>query len=194
MKIQDYNNFYDTVIHQCIKGIKEQVKHCGLAESCIIPKKYIKKKIYYNYQKKRDFIISNYMSKQAEVSLDRHKVASCMVYAILKTNPLKVDRMIPGLPEKILLSNEYLAFFVALNIIEMYKIDETGKPYQIIIPKTYHEDGDPDNTYESNLCKSFYFVRMDNINKFDIFAYSDIFFFLEKYTDMYLKLIDKTES
>ena len=134
------------------------------------------------------------MTKKATVSLDRHKVASCMIYAILKANPLKVDRMVRNLPEKVLLANEYLAFFVALNIIEMYKLDEMREKgvessYQIIIPKTYHEDDEENNTYEGNFCKSLYYLSMENINKYDVFAYADILFLLEKYTDTYLELI-----
>lgn len=133
------------------------------------------------------------MTKKATVALDRHKVASCMIYAILKSKPFKVNRMVRNLPEKILLANEYLAFFVALNIVEMYKLDEmrdkgVESNYQIIIPRTYHEDDEENNTYESNFCKSLYYLSMENIKRYDVFAYADILFLLEKYTDTYLEL------
>lgn len=101
MRIEKFNAFYDTVIEQCIKGIKENCQKEGFSDlKCLRIKANIKKSIYRNYQKKRDFIKYNYMSRKTSVALDRHKVAACMVYAILKTNPFKVNMWIPHLPEK----------------------------------------------------------------------------------------------
>lgn len=197
MKYSDYNDFYQKVIQKCIDGIFTLASQYKLEQDCINLRKNLQDKIYRNYQKKRDYIRSNYMTKKADVALDRHKVASCMIYAILKTKPLKVNRFVRNLPEKILLSNEYLAFFVALNIIEMYRVDKNkdegnNDKFQIIVPKTYLEKNEPDNTYESNFCKSLYYLSMENIEKFDVFAYADILFLLEKYTDIYLVLKPET--
>lgn len=192
MKLNDYNDFYNEVICKCIDGVFRLASEYGLDEKCIKKRTDLQNRIFKNYQMKRDYIRSNYMSKRADVSLDRHKVASCMIYAILKTKPLKINRLVWNLPEEILLANEYLAFFVALNIIEMYRLDKMreeniiGK-FQIIVPKTYHEDLEPENTYESNFCKSLYYLSMEDVNKFDVFAYADILFLLEKYTDVYLE-------
>lgn len=198
MKREDYNDFYDKVIKKCIIGIKEYADKRLSDSSCLTDQRNARKRIFKNYQNKRDFVISNYMSKTSTVALDRHKVAACMIYAILKAKPLKVNRMIANLPEKILLCNEYLAFFVALNIIEMYKKDELLEngitdDYEIIIPKSYHEDDTPNNTYESNLCKSLYYISMTNVKQYDVFAYADILFLLEKYTDTYIELV-KTQK
>lgn len=197
MRLQDFNEFYKVVIGKCIDEIKEYAKKNGYVDlECFQKNKDDSKVImsmYRNYQKKRDYIKYNYMSKKNPVALDRHKVAACMVYAVLKANPIKVNMWIPNLPEKIVLANEYLAFYSALSIIEMYKLDEfkdrnIDNAYQIIVPKTYHEAENPQNTYESNLCKVWYYVRIDNIEKFDTLGYANVFFLLEKYTDTYLKL------
>lgn len=197
MRIQSFDKFYEIVIQRCIEEIKRYAEKIGFADlECFRLKgknPRLDMSIYRNYQKKRDFIKYNYMSKEIPVALDRHKVAACMVYAILKANPMKVNMWIPNLPEKIVLANEYLAFYTALNIIEMYKLDEfnddgVDADYQIIVPKTYHEDKNAQNTYESNLCKAWYYIRIDDIEKFDALGYSNVFFLLEKYTDTYLKL------
>lgn len=57
---------------------------------------------------------------QNEKALDRHKVASCMMYAVLKSRVLKVNRLVSHLPNRLLMANEYLAVYVGLNIIEQY--------------------------------------------------------------------------
>lgn len=203
MKSQDYSTFFKEVIKKCMNGIESEIKKEFSGLECFRKNKNnYEKAIFRNYQKKRDYIKYNYMSKKNPIALDRHKVASCMVYAILKANPFKINMWIPNLPEKVVLANEYLAFFVALNIMEMYKndeisdlnhqridngLDELNEKYQIIVPKTYHEVNNPENTYESNLCKAWYYIKIDNIEKFDVLAYANVFFLLQKYTDLYLQ-------
>lgn len=199
MKIQDYHNFYEVVIDACLKAIEEKAHQFSATEVCLKRRGNIEKNIFHHYQVKRDFIRCNYMTKKSEVALDRHKVASCMIYAILKAKPFKVNLMVNDLPEEILMANEYLAFFVAINIVEMYRIQvfdesnflENVQPYrnsEIIIPKTYHEMVDPSNTYESSFCRSLYYLSIDNVNRYDVFAYANILFLLEKYTDVYAEL------
>lgn len=193
MRTQDFDIFFAKVISRCIDDLEKYAKLELPDCICISKKKNINKKIFSYYQRKRDFIKYNYMSGKTPVALDRHKVAACMVYAILKANPLEINMWIPNLPEKIVLANEYLAFYVALNIIEMYELNylkEKGieKNCQIIVPKTYHEDDNPQNTYESNLCKTWYYIKIDNIEKFDTLGYANVFFLLQKYTDTYIEL------
>lgn len=184
MKVEDFDNFYEVVIFECIKKVKSELE----AYNCVAISISSKYKIYKNYQFKRDLVKKNYMDKgdvPGDVSLDRHKIAACMIYAILKAQPIKINRWIRNLPEKAILANEYLAFFVALNIIEMYRQQELGyaNNYEIFMPKTYYEDMDPENTFLSNICKGMHYIRIDNMKKFDVFAYSNILFLIEKYTD-----------
>ena len=146
------------------------------------------KKIFEYYQEMRDYIRCNYMSKKIDVALDRHKVAACMMYAILKAKPLKINRKIPSLDEKILLANEYLALYVALNIVVMYKMDQCQLKegeYEILFPETYFND--PSNDYVTNYCRTLYYVSRENLNKFEVLAHSNILFLLEKYTDISMK-------
>lgn len=189
MRRDDFDDFNEVVIKKCIDEIFKCANSEGL-DCAIKLKSNSSKNIFKNYQFQRDYIVSNYMEKNISVALDRHKVAACMVYAILKTMPIKVNRRICNLPEKFLLVNEYLAFYIGLNIIEMYKLDETGHhgEYQIIVPKTYYEEKNSNNTYESNLCKAWSYIRLDSMKRFDVLAYAHIFFLLEKYTDLSLEL------
>lgn len=185
MREQDYGKFYEVVVSACINDIFEYNKQNGFPENSIMLRENHSRKIFEYYQEMRDFIRCNYMSKKMDVALDRHKVAACMMYAVLKAKPLKVNRKIPGLDEKILLANEYLALYVALNIVIMYKIDqyqlEAGE-YEILFPETYFNDSS--NDYVTNYCRTLYYVSMENLNKFDVLAHANILFLLEKYTDM----------
>lgn len=192
----DFDDFFNIVVKQCIDTILENVQK----DECSYIGDKCKYGLYRNYQEKRDFVKNKYMKKTDEPALDRHKVASCMMYAILKVKPIKINRYKTDLPEKLLLANEYLAFFVALNIIEMYRKDQLEQQIrenkiergqrnrymdnQIVLPKTYHENGENGSDFLSNTCKALYYIELQGINKFDIFAYSSILFLLEKYTDM----------
>ncbi len=181
MILEDYNEFYDVVINRCINKITSK----QMPKDCLKIRKRNQYKIYKNYQAKRDYVKNRYMDSKNSVALDRHKVASCMIFAILKTKPLIVNRFIHDLPETILLANEYLAFFVALNIIEMYKLDELNgsQEYEIILPRTYHEQVENENTFLVNTCRALYYTRLKNVNEFDVFSYATILFLLERYTD-----------
>lgn len=115
-------------------------------------------------------------------ALDRHKVAACMLYAILQGKVFNINKIKRTLPYQILMANEYLAVFIAMNIVEQYKRDELGNnsTYKLVFPRTYHETDKNPNDFLDNLCKSLYYIKPSQIN---IFAYSMIFFFMERYTD-----------
>ena len=138
MKIEDFEDFCVQVIDKYIADIEElqEKENC----KCIKVKAYAKRKIFKYYQRKRDEIKNNYMEKPAK-SLDRHKVAACMMYAVLRSKVLKVNRFIPHIPTKLLMANEYLAVYVGLNIVDQYRkedgIDEPRN--KLIFPITYHE-------------------------------------------------------
>ena len=177
----DYDDFFSVVIRPCIDKIIAETEPygcCYLGEKC-------QYSIYNHYQNKRDFVKDRYMKQSEDAALDRHKVASCMMYAILKTRPIKVNRLVRDLPEKALLANEYLAFFVSLNILEMYRRNQFGDKAkcEIVLPRTYHEISESGSDFLSNTCKALYYIGLQGIEKFDVFAYSSIFFLLEKYTD-----------
>ena len=85
------------------------------------------------------------------------------------------------------MANEYLAVYIAINIVEQYKRDEIrDEGYNLIFPVTYHEYSSDTSVFIDNLCKSLYYLR-NRIETMDIFAYSTILFFMERYTDTMLE-------
>ena len=117
--------------------------------------------------------------------MDRHKIGAVMIYAILKSKPFYVVKTIPKLPSQLLMANEYLAFYDALNIVELYRMDDAlsngngSDRNNLILPNTYHGD-----MYIENVCKALYYVK--NPDYFDILAYANVLFLSEKYSDTYL--------
>lgn len=187
MIYEDYKKFYDIVIKEYIHEICD---YDGEEFKCLSINPKACKKIYKNYEKKR----IETRSKMSEESnpIDRHKTAACMMYAILKTRVFKIDYRVPDLPYVIRLANEYLAFFVALNIIEQYKRTDQRREhekedYQIIIPETKYE---VQKDVVSDVTNSNFIISMcltlaniKNIECFDTFSYATILFLMEVNTD-----------
>lgn len=193
MKIDSFYEYYDKVINVYINEIKQMDSY-----HCIKPvSEHCKRKVFEYYQLKRDELRRVYMKSPSQ-PLDRHKVAACMIYAILKTKVIRVNKMKDRLPDYLLMANEHLAITVALNIIELYKYHDNEKKqdvdisdfqYEIILPKTYHENRNDSSmycTFMCNLCKYLYFVK--RVKYFDVFAYATILFQLEKYTDTIIEM------
>lgn len=162
--INDLNNIQNELNIKCLNFSRKRVK-----------------RIYDYYEKKRLYIRRYFMNLESK-PLDRHKIGAVMMYAILKSRPFHVSKTVRALPSQLLMANEYLAFYVALNIVELYKMDDTRSNkdktigYHLILPDTYHAD-----EYVENVCKALYYVK--NPDNFDIFAYANILFLLEKYSD-----------
>lgn len=180
MELQDFRIICDTAIDRYLDEIKARDKDWN----CInIQRKRIQK-IYRFYEAKRIETRRRYMEDPSK-PLDRHKIASVMIYAILRSKIIQVDRMIPDLPEELLLANEYLAFYVALNIVEHYRRCKniySEEDYLLIFPEVYPLDnGKKPHSFLSNVCITLSNIR--SLKQYDVFAYSTILFMLEKYTD-----------
>lgn len=189
MKFEDYEDFYKNVI-------KEYINELLLFDSqyhCLTLNDYAYKKIYYYYEKKRMDIRMNYMLDSSK-PIDRHKTAATMMYAILRANLFKINYRISNLPKELRMANEYVALYVALNIIELYKRrDELinygieNSQYQLIIPETKYEQ--TANLYEEkkgaslidSMCLTL--ANIKNLKYFDVFSYATILFLLENGTD-----------
>lgn len=188
MKFEDYDNFYNKVILGYINELIEFDSEC----KALTFNKKAYKNIYNYYEKKRIEIRNVYMLDSSK-PIDRHKTSACMIYAILRSSVFRVNKSIPCLPEPLRLANEYLAFYVAMNIIEQYKRTDTlnGKKinvdYHLIIPTTSYESqsnqmtGEVDSSFISSICLTL--ANIKNLKYFDIFSYATIMFFLEKNTD-----------
>lgn len=199
MKQEDYDNFYKQVINGYIQELLEFDSEC----KALTLDKRAYQKIYNYYEKKRIEIRSDYMMDSSK-PIDRHKTSACMMYAILRSKVFKVNTGIPCLPEPIRLANEYLAFYVAMNIIEQYKRSEAldgekiNENYELIIPSTSYESQSNEMTgavrepFISSICLTL--ANIKNIKYFDIFSYATIMFLLEQNTDNILDAKKEMEN
>lgn len=173
MEKEVFNHYRNNIVNEYVSDL-QKLDTMG----ALVYHKARAKKIYKYYEKKRLEIRRFFMCEETK-PMDRHKIGASIMYATLKSKVFSVNRMIPSLPEQILMANEYLAVYLALGIIESYKRDELKKDDWLIkIPEAYHGGED---AYIKLLCKALYCIP--SINHFDIFAYSNILFLLEKYTD-----------
>lgn len=150
-------------------------------------KKYSYFRVYFSYERNRKIIRKLYMSEEKK-PMDRHKIASNLMCSILKSNIIRVRKIrYKNLPLPLLLSNEYLSFYVAINIVELYKRDKGYKEYSILFPETYIEAEDQETSYIENFCKALHYIGKIDVGI--IFSYANSLFLLEKYTDTELSLL-----
>jgi hypothetical protein len=124
--------------------------------------------------------------------IDRHKVASVMLYSVIINNPFEVK--LPAKREvnsSAYLANETLGFHTALAIVWSFIIEDANFKSDktrieifkngFIFPECQHD------SYEANIYKMLHYSKHNNC--YDIFAFAHIFFLIEAYTE-YVK---KTE-
>ena len=120
--------------------------------------------------------------------IDKHKISSCMMKAILMTKPLKLPlkRIIyttfhiaaKNLPVQEYLANELLSLTVAINIMEGYIHDDREKllKHKIVSPAPFIHINDD---YFDYVCLDLHYT---GARKFNIITFANVFFLLEKYS------------
>ncbi len=186
MTHSDFDFFTEKVIYGFYEELK-QIDSRGYGNKAIHLNRGKVSLVYSYYEFFRKNIRKLYMTVESK-PMDRHKIASNMLFSILKAKVIRVNRLIPHLPLELLLANEYLAFYCAINIIEIYKRDMGFENYSIVFPDTYIQ-GEGQNSYLENTCKALYYSKSYKIK--DILLFANNLFMLEKYTDIVLGLEEK---
>ncbi|RHX89536.1 hypothetical protein DLM76_21230 [Leptospira yasudae] len=144
-------------------------------------------KVYEETRKK----IHNYMV-DPEGRIDRHKIASTVVYSILKILPIRgAQSQTPyelRFAKVEFMPNEVFAWHCGLSIVYSFIIEQAkrDKDQELIdslkngfkFPKCSHDN------YEIHVLRSLYYARVNS--KFDIFSFSHIFFLVEEYSKLAL--------
>lgn len=183
MKYSDFNTISKKIIQKYYSDLKtiDEKYYSGKSLNLKSFKLFF---VYFFYEFERKKIRRLYMSQENK-PMDRHKISSNIMCAILKAKIIRINRLVPNLPNKIIMANEYVALFTAINILELYKIESGIHDYEIIFPETYIPDEGKDS-YIENFCKALYYTKHFDVG--EIFSYANIFFLLEKHTEKELQL------
>jgi hypothetical protein len=150
----------------------------------------IKEKIWLTYEKCKN-TIHTYMHNP-DGRIDRHKIASIMLYSIIINKPFEL-KLLPtkeAIKSESLLANEILAFEVAITIVWNFIMQDAINNNDnikseifksgFIFPECKHDD------YVTHIYKMLYYAKYNN--KYDVFAFSHILFFIEVYTETIMKM------
>lgn len=178
MKREKFNDIYNNLI----KNLKSDLDSEHIAKF----KLFSDERIFCKYQKERNKIKKYYMKNPNE-NIDRHKIAACMMFAIMDIYPIyiplkyKIKAILKREPfsQELSYINEYIAIYTALSILDNFFIQDQkdGKldkrRHKIYIPETFCDD----YGYLLNMCIDLKFGKMKN--KINILTYSNIFFLME---------------
>ena len=149
----------------------------------------IKEKIWLTYEKYKNSVHTYMHNPNGRI--DRHKVASAMLYSIIVNKPfdLKILSASERVNSTAILANEILGFNVALAIVWSFIISEANEKSdrnrieifenRFIFPQCQHD------SYEANIYKMLYYARLNK--NYDIFAFANILFLIEAYTEFVRK-------
>lgn len=177
----EYKKIFGTVILPQMRYVSQQDSEVSFDENDSF------QQVWNEYEKLRDHCKAKYMKPSID-RLDRHKVCSCLMLAILKVAPLHYP---PKSEEtELCVYNEQLAITTGLSLMRAFIVngkDAEGKMKEksvlkaekvifgdgFIFPETFHGE------YRNNFAIELYFTRQEgNLN---ILSLSNTLFLLEQY-------------
>lgn len=197
-----YDNEFDLIWENIIKDkILTASELFGLKYKSLF---YIKLCLKYYYNKYKDIIVKTYMVLDTK-NIDRHKIASCLLKAILIVKPLYIPLSarikfvfskkstqydsilnhhldtdsIKNIKKYFIFFNEYLALNIVIGVIESYiNSDETVNrlKHGIEIPEPFPK---PDDEYLLDFCIGLHYSKLRQINPILI---ANTLFLWEKYS------------
>ena len=149
----------------------------------------LKEKIWFTYEEYKNKVHSYMHNPNGRI--DRHKVASVMLYSIIINKPFELN-LLPVKREvnsSALLANEILGFNTALAIVRAFILQDAYEKADkikqeifkdgFVFPECQHE------SYPAHVYKMLYYSKLNE--RYDIFAFSHVLFFIEAYTDLIKK-------
>ena len=164
-------NEYEKIVKNIIIPLSEELlssKNNELYNAIKIKKEFddkllnkINKLIYYL---KKNIVITD--------EIDRHKIAACLMCAIVDYSPFKIYKKGYNC-EDLHFANEILAIYSAISLLECYTPE-----LKIKFPSTIYETRDIDS-YIRTLCTSLYICKNNKHFKYSLLNYANILFLLE---------------
>lgn len=136
-------------------------------------KRDYEKKIYKQYERLRKDLKNKDMCEESQY-IDRHKIASCLLGAIVLVSPVTVKTTLPDIPERMIFANEGLGFYTAICVLESFCKGEI----HIKIPEVDGNEEKKMPTYVRNICIDLFKLKIEH--KYNVLTYSNILFLLEE--------------
>lgn len=187
MNREEFKDLWDRCIEPSFEKLKKQDAELYLKDGS-----FDSLCVCYNEIKNR--IKRMYMQSTGEViKLDRHKVASALVNAILLEKPIfkKVSDKYSGSDEMLMIANEALAFTVALSVLKAFirvKIEnnseEISSDREAYVKLCAEDFAFPKTIvgveYPASVCWAWHHNMLNG--HFDVLGTANLFFMLEKYS------------
>ena len=199
-----YDNEFDIIWDKIIE--KSIINHSEMLGVSYKSLSWVKRCMRRRFNKYKDALVKNYMVLDT-FNIDRHKIAACMMKAILIVKPLyipyyarfkllfsgknvyfdsilkhklKFDAKDINSPKKdYLFLNEYLSLGVAISILDSY-IRTDNKPDRFVHSIVLPNPfPEPDEDYLLDVCIGLHYTQPKTINPI---AYANAFFLWEKYS------------
>lgn len=136
------------------------------------------------YDETQTFVYS-FMINETK-NIDRHKIAACMMKAILIAKPFRVNffdkakQVLKNIevPDMVYLMNQNIALNVAILILQGYIASDKHKAikHNIYFPEPFPEDP---KDYIRDVCLDLYYTKPHDVNTV---TYANVFFLWEKYS------------
>ncbi len=196
----EFDRIWDSIIERSIKNHSEML---GVSYKNL---PWVKLCMRHKFNKYKDVLVKNYMVLDT-FNIDRHKIAACMMKAILNVKPLYIpycaklkflfsskDRYFDSIldyklelneddensPKKYyLFLNEYLSLGIAISILDSY-IKTDNNPNRFVHNIVLPNPFPvPDEDYLLDVCIGLHYTQPSTINPI---AYANAFFLWEKYS------------
>ena len=135
---------------------------------------------YKRWKNKTKAMMHQHTSEDGDKLLDRHKIASILLYAILLTRPFSLMRKNKA-PMTARYANELLGFLCGLDIIRTFNVADV-KEGKIQNCDTFHLPLAEKESYLKQTLRCLWHAH--DQNKFDIFSFANLFFMIEQYSNM----------
>lgn len=173
-RAQNYEVIWKEIIEPSLKYVIENNANYKIKENS-------KSELLAAYKTFNDLCRTKYMLDPNKI-LDRHKVATCYIYAVIKVEPIITD-FIPLENDTFSTINEKLAIMVGLSVLKAFcdnDLNDINFGTQFIYPTAMH------GNYYENFAVELYFTKTEN--NYNILSLSHTLYLLEMYNRQYWKL------
>ena len=204
MKLDAFDVFWSKAILPCSENAFEDLSEDDIKTYQINLDTNVsfKNRLFQVYNQYRDILHKYYFNGGSDALIDRHKISSCIIGALIECRPISY-LMIPSMPIEVFLSNYKIAFFSGVKSLYLLRIaqwvndgnmedyaDTLCKQGMFKFPKTQQGHDE----YSLGRIKALALTNSYN-QPFDILAYADMLYWIERFNEENIfRLLDQSDK